>query len=239
MGSITHEIDARSLTTIIGRVGPTVRYGLWVERGRRPGKAPPIEAIAGWARRHGVNPVRGRLEPLLASGTRAQPFVEPSLQRNLPALRRMFGAHRLSARHLPGAADMTRLGDLRKGLKDRLATINGLQPYATMPANPQTPSAAVIPRSDDGAFSLDQDATVSLRHLGVRQFAGSHARADIDRRVPVDGWPEIIEAAIEADPSLGGVAHSAHITGWSDYAQIVDIGDAKVLGCRVDVEVMA
>jgi len=89
MSSITHELDARSLTTITGRVGPTVRYGLWVERGRRPGKAPPIEAIAGWARRHGVNPfVVARA--IARRGTRAQPFVEPSLQRNLPALRRMF-----------------------------------------------------------------------------------------------------------------------------------------------------
>lgn len=90
MGSITHQINARTLPVISGRVGPTVRYGLWVERGRRPGKAPPIEAIAGWARRHGVNPfVVARA--IARKGTRPQPFVEPSLQRNLPALRRMFG----------------------------------------------------------------------------------------------------------------------------------------------------
>ena len=90
MGSITHQIDSRNLPFISGRVGPTVRYGLWVERGRRPGKAPPIEAIAGWARRHGVNPfVVARA--IARRGTRPQPFVEPSLQRNLPALRRMFG----------------------------------------------------------------------------------------------------------------------------------------------------
>jgi hypothetical protein len=42
---------------------------------------------------------------------------------------------------------VARLGDVRKGLKDRLATIAGLEPYATMPASPKTPAAAVIPRS--------------------------------------------------------------------------------------------
>ena len=133
---------------------------------------------------------------------------------------------------------MTRLGDIRKGLKDRLATINGLQPYATMPANPQTPSAAVIPRSKEG-LSFDQDDTYRFAiWVYVNSQDLTRAQTAIDEYLSTDG-PKSIEAAIEADPSLGGVAYGTHITGWADYAQIVDIGDAKVLGCRVDVEVMA
>jgi len=134
---------------------------------------------------------------------------------------------------------VTRLGDLRKGLKDRLATISGLQPYATMPANPQTPSAAVIPRSVTVPLSWDQDATYRFAiwvYVNSQDF--TRAQSSIDEYLSVDG-PKSIEAAIEADPSLGGIAQSAHVTGWSDYAQIVEIGDAKVLGCRIDVECMA
>ena len=95
MGSITQDIRVMP-TTIIGRVGPTVRYGLWAERGRAPGRRPPIAAIAGWARRHGVNPF-ALASAIAKRGTRryrgdprSPPFVEPSLTLNLPTLRRMF-----------------------------------------------------------------------------------------------------------------------------------------------------
>jgi len=89
MGSITNEISGTD--PIVGRVGPSARYGLWVEQGRRPGKRPPIRALEGWARRHGVNPFALAWH-IARHGTRPQPFVTPSLTRNLPTLTRMFGA---------------------------------------------------------------------------------------------------------------------------------------------------
>ena len=66
----------------------------------------------------------------------------------------------------------------------------------------------------------------------------TRAQTSIDEYLSDEG-DRSIEAAIEADPSLGGVAQSAHVTGWYEYAQLVDIGGVQVLGCRIDVEIVA
>lgn len=93
-GSITHTITG-SGASITGRVGPSARYGYWVEYGRSAGKAPPMDAVAGWARRHGIHPF------LLARaigrrGTRAQPFVAPALRTRRGQVTRLF--ERIGAR---------------------------------------------------------------------------------------------------------------------------------------------
>lgn len=76
-GSMTHRIEGGG-SNLTGKVGPSVRYGYWVEHGRRPGRAPPIGAISGWARRHGVHPfVVARA--IARRGTRPQPFAAPAL----------------------------------------------------------------------------------------------------------------------------------------------------------------
>jgi hypothetical protein len=79
-GSISSEISGGG-ASITGKVGPSVRYGYWVEHGRAAGRQPPIAAISGWAKRHGANPflmARG----IGRRGTRAQPFVEPTFRAN-------------------------------------------------------------------------------------------------------------------------------------------------------------
>lgn len=88
MGSITHEIQG-SGAVLTGRVGPTVGYGIVVERGRRPGKYPPIAAIQGWARRHGIPPFLVARK-IARRGTRPQPFVQPSLERNRQRINEIF-----------------------------------------------------------------------------------------------------------------------------------------------------
>ena len=50
-GSINHSIDG-DYPNLIGRVGPSVNYGAFVEFGRRPGRMPPVDALMGWVRRH-------------------------------------------------------------------------------------------------------------------------------------------------------------------------------------------
>lgn len=133
---------------------------------------------------------------------------------------------------------MTRLGDLRVGLKQRLATINGLRVYATMPAKPDSPSAAVIPRSKS-PLSFDEDALYRFAiWVYVNPQDVTRAQTQLDEYLS-DTGANSIEAAIEGDPSLGGIAMAAHVVGWSEYAQLVEIGDGKLLGGRLDVEVMA
>ena len=130
------------------------------------------------------------------------------------------------------------MGDIRKGLKDRLATIGGLEPYATMPASPQSPSAAVIPRSrttmtQDGLWRYQFSIWVYVNPSDLTK-----AQTAFDEYMTEYG-SRSIEAAIEADQSLGGVAHYAIVTGWSEYATLVDIAGGQLLGGRIDVEVVA
>lgn len=135
---------------------------------------------------------------------------------------------------------MARISEIRKGLKDRLETIQGLRGhvYATMPAAPQSPAAAVIPRSKTD-LSFDGDATYRLSvWVYVNPTDLNRAQTQIDDFLSDEG-SNSIEAAIEADPSLGDVAQSTSITGWSEYAQLVNIGDGQLLGARIDVEVLA
>lgn len=88
MGSITREIQGNG-AVLTGRVGPSVGYGIIVERGRRPGKFPPISAIQGWARRHGVPPFLVA-RAIARRGTRPQPFVQPSLDNNRARIDQLF-----------------------------------------------------------------------------------------------------------------------------------------------------
>lgn len=132
---------------------------------------------------------------------------------------------------------MARISEIRKGLKDRLETIAGLHVYATMPASPQSPAAAVIPRSKT-QLSFDGDATYRLAiWVYVNPSDLNRAQTQIDDYLSDEG-PKSIEVAIEGDPSLGDVAESTSVTGWSDYAQLVTVGDGQLLGARIDVEVM-
>lgn len=133
---------------------------------------------------------------------------------------------------------MARMGDVRKGLKDRLATIQGLEPYATMPSSPQSPSAAVIPRTRE---LLTMDGQYRYRFevwLYINPSDLTRAQTQIDEYLTEDG-SKSIEAAIEGDQSLGGIAQYAIVTGWSQYARLVDIAGGQLLGAQIDVEVVA
>ena len=89
MNSITHQQSwrGRSLT---GWVGPSLRYGLYVERGTRP-HWPPIAPLRGWARRHGVNPFAVQ-RAIARRGTKARPFLVPAYLRHAQQIVRLFAA---------------------------------------------------------------------------------------------------------------------------------------------------
>jgi hypothetical protein len=87
MNSLTHQIAGRG-TRLVGRVGPSVHYGLYVERGTRP-HWPPRAPLEGWARRHGV-PVFAVQRSIARRGTRARPFLVPAFLRNAERIVRLF-----------------------------------------------------------------------------------------------------------------------------------------------------
>ena len=83
-GSITHQISGGG-ANLQSKIGPSVGYGLVVEKGRGAGKPmPPAGAIAGWAARKGISP--DALFVLRRSigrkGIKARPYMKPAFDQN-------------------------------------------------------------------------------------------------------------------------------------------------------------
>ena len=112
--SLHHTIEADP-TGLVGRVGPSLKYGQWVEFGRAPGKMPPVDALIGWVRRHGLAGTYSvrthkrlgsratqasqdrRVAFLIARkiarrGSKPQPFMQPALDRNRRRITALFAA---------------------------------------------------------------------------------------------------------------------------------------------------
>jgi hypothetical protein len=89
MNSITHR-QRMAGDALVGEVGPSVRYGAYVERGSRP-HWPPRAPLEGWARRHGVS-VFVVQRAIARRGTRARPFLRPAYEKNRDAIVRLFAA---------------------------------------------------------------------------------------------------------------------------------------------------
>lgn len=83
-GSITHTISGGG-ANLTSKIGPSVAYGLYVEKGRGPGRMPPVAAVAGWARRKGIDPyVLARA--IARRGTKPKPYMLPSFNQNRGAV---------------------------------------------------------------------------------------------------------------------------------------------------------
>lgn len=87
--SITHQ-QRQEGNTLVGQVGPSAGYGLYVETGTRP-HWPPAAPLVGWARRHGVS-VRAVRIAIARRGTRARPFMRPAWFANVRRVEALFAA---------------------------------------------------------------------------------------------------------------------------------------------------
>jgi hypothetical protein len=87
--SISYSITG-SGANLTGRVGPSVKYGIYVERGRGPGRPPPVAAVAAWARRHGVNPFLVA-RAIGRKGVKPAPFLLPAFEKNRGRILDLFG----------------------------------------------------------------------------------------------------------------------------------------------------
>lgn len=87
-GSITHAISGGG-ANLTSKIGPSVAYGLYVEKGRQPGKPmPPAGAIAGWAARKGI-PASSLFvlrRAIGRKGIKARPFMKPAFDQNRGAV---------------------------------------------------------------------------------------------------------------------------------------------------------
>jgi hypothetical protein len=92
MNSI-HPNVSGSGANLTGEVGPSLKYGLWVERGRPAGKRPPpVASLRGWAARHGI-PVGVLYVVARAIGRRGippAPFMRPAYEKNRSKIEALF-----------------------------------------------------------------------------------------------------------------------------------------------------
>jgi len=74
LGSINNKITG-TYPSLVGEVGPSVNYGLFVERGRPAGaKMPPVDALMPWVRRH-WHPIAERRRGVSRVTLRSEAFV--------------------------------------------------------------------------------------------------------------------------------------------------------------------
>lgn len=89
---ITPMTGTLSQPVITGAVGTNLIYGPAVEYGLEPGQAfPPPAALAGWARRHGMEGSEYAIaRHIYIHGTKPQPYLEPALDQNRRGIEKEF-----------------------------------------------------------------------------------------------------------------------------------------------------
>jgi len=70
-------IVERSPDGMIAEVGPTAPYGVYIEHGARP-HFPPLDALEGWAKRHGFSSAWPICKVISERGLPARPFLFPA-----------------------------------------------------------------------------------------------------------------------------------------------------------------
>ena len=109
---------------------------------------------------------------------------------------------------------MTTLAELREGLRDRLATITGLRAHAYWPKAISHPAVVVdldsrTPHIRSGNGSLTRWRLTVL--TGPASIVTDEGQATRDEYLAASG-DKSVQAALEAEKSLGGVASSLVVT---------------------------
>lgn len=134
---------------------------------------------------------------------------------------------------------MASLTELRQGLADRCDTIDGLT------ANPTGRGTVNVPAAVIGVETIDYDSTMARGsddyiltiRLLVAESTEEIGQDALDEYLASAG-DRSIKAAVEAEKSLGGVAHFAVVRGVTEYGDI-EYGGVGYLGAVFTVEVTA
>lgn len=87
-GSI-HYVISGGGANLMSKIGPSTAYGYYAEKGRKPGKMPPIASIASWANSKGIDPyVLAR--SIGRKGTKGKPYMVPSFNQNQGKVTSLF-----------------------------------------------------------------------------------------------------------------------------------------------------
>jgi hypothetical protein len=126
---------------------------------------------------------------------------------------------------------------IRAGLAAALGEVPGLRVSTVLPRNVNCPMAIVTPESRGTA---ETGGGLSLYTFAVL-LAVAPIGDDLERaQTRLDGWldDQVIEAAIGADPTLGGACEAVGLVAWDSYADL-EINGVGYLGVRFAVTVMA
>ena len=128
---------------------------------------------------------------------------------------------------------------VRQGIADNLSAIPGLRAVPTVPDSPNPPIATVIPvsvayDSDFGPDISEYQFTVALLVGRVDERSAQNA---LDDYCDATG-DRSVKAAIEADPTLGGVAIDLRVTSMQNDGQ-TPVGEVIYLSAEWSVVVYA
>lgn len=135
---------------------------------------------------------------------------------------------------------MTSLTQIREAVADALAAIPDLNTYPVVPDAAATPAAYVEPSTEpfweyDQDFDGSEDFHLLVTVLTSRVDANAGQEA-VDAYVSRTG-PESVKAAVEADPTLGGLVSDCHVTAARDYG-ILTLQGIDYYGCRFSLDGM-
>lgn len=133
---------------------------------------------------------------------------------------------------------MATLTEVRIGLKERFASIDKLSAYAISPASPKYPAAWSYPTRVDYDQTFDGKMLYTLTVV-VAVFNNDigQAQTNLDPYIAPDG-AKSIKAAIEADPTLGGIADYVTVGAMTGYS-VMQIGGQEPVGATFEVKVLA
>lgn len=117
---------------------------------------------------------------------------------------------------------------LRNAIKTRLATIDGLTAYARMPKEVNVPAAVVLPQPGaaiefDATMGRGSDDFVFVVTVVITDVIEDLGQAELDPYLDGAG-AQSIKQVLEADGTLGGVAHHLHVAAVVDYGEITFAG---------------
>jgi hypothetical protein len=131
---------------------------------------------------------------------------------------------------------MATVQEIREGIDDRLATIAGLRHSPTVPTVPNPPHAYVKRRQTVFGVSMDGEDDTTFAVTVLMPWAEQKtAQETIDEYLASTG-AKSIKAAIDADPTLGGIVDYAHATLVED-ERITVFAGIEYLATDIVVEV--
>jgi len=132
------------------------------------------------------------------------------------------------------------LSTVRAALATRLETIAGLRVYETIP-DQFSPPAAIVGMPTSVKYDFVFGGAVHTLSYPVRILVAKatdrSAQERLEQYIDADGATSV-NAAVEADPQLGGVAQVARVLSAQGLG-VYDMGGVAYLGCDFSVEVQA